>query len=235
MALPAKKRKQRDPNDPTQILRTKKGLVRVAGRFWMVGGANEVPRIIVPTPEGGYRYARGGPIRSEKDLLLIEPKADRDKALEWWANKDKWQDTAPRKIAFEQGTGYPIFEDTGEYVDDPAVLQAYWPEGPILFAAMHALGNRLDAKVVQPVALQVVHGEAPVPQMEPLEAGIPVPETAPDQPAEAAKATPAPKKGVGKPWSKSTLKARREKAAKERAEKAAEAARAATASAAPAE
>ena len=195
MALPAKK-KQRDPNDPVQILRTKKGPVKVNGKFWMVGTG--VPKIIVLTPEGGYRYARGGPIRSEKDLELIEPKADRDKALEWWANKDKWQDTAPRKIGFEQGTGYPIFEDTREYVDDPAVLQAYWPDGPILFAAMHALGNRLDAKVIQPVALKVVHGEAPVPQAE-GPAAVTV---------EAPPPAPQAKKGLfqkGKPWSKERL------------------------------
>ena len=159
MALPAKK-KQRDPNDPVQILRTKKGLVRVDGKFWMVGTG--VPKIIILTPEGGYRYARGGLIRSEKDLELIEPKTDRDKALEWWANKDKWQDTAPRKIGFEQGTGYPIFEDTREYVEDPAVLQAYWPDGPILFAAMHALGNRLDAKVGQREPT-VVYDKSPAP------------------------------------------------------------------------
>ena len=219
MALPAKK-KQRDPNSPIQILRTKGGQVRVNGKFWMVGGKDEVPRIIVPTPEGGYRYARGGPIRSDKDLMLIEPQADRDKALEWWANKDKWQDTAPRKIGFEQGTGYPIYEDTKEYVEDPGVLQAYWPEGPILFAAMHALGNRLDAKVTQPVALKVVEGVAPVPQVEaPLQAGI-TEASAPPAPAKP----PSLHASRGK---KMTVAQKRDRAAKLATTKAAKEAKAA--------
>lgn len=211
MALPARK-KQRDPNSPVQILRTKKGPVKVNGKFWMVGGKDEVPRIIILTPEGGYRYARGGPIRSEKDLLLIEPEADRVKALEWWANKDKWQETAPRKIEFEQGTGYPIFGDTKEYVEDSAVLQAYWPEGPILFAAMHALGNRLDAKVGQREPAVVY--EAPEPQ--PSGANLVV----------APPPAPQAKKSLfkkGKPWSKERL-AKHQAQQKEKAEAKAKAA-----------
>lgn len=196
MALPATK-KQRDPNDPVQILRTKKGPVKVNGKFWMVGTG--VPKIIILTPEGGYRYARGGPIRSEKDLELIEPKADRDKALEWWANKDQWQDTAPRKIAFEQGTGYPIFEDTREYVEDPAVLQAYWPEGPILFAAMHALGNRLDAKVGQREPA-VVYDKTLAPAPAASGATLTVAPTPVPEPQ--AKKTLFKK---GKPWSKERM------------------------------
>lgn len=157
MALTA--RKQRDPNDSTQILRTKKhGEVRVAGKFWM--GGTGVPKIIILTPEGGYRYARGGPIQSEKALIdVIPPGPELDAALLWWANKDNWQKNAPRKITFQNGTGYPIYEDTGEFVEDEDTLQNYWPAtGPtkhILWGAIAALNARRDAKVGQ---------QEPVPQ-----------------------------------------------------------------------
>ena len=106
MALSVK-RQQINPDTPIQILNTKKGQVRVNGKFWIVSeldqrtGQQGVSKIILLTPEGGYRYPYG-PIRSDHDLKLIDVKEDREKALEWWANKDKWQDTAPRKIGFEQ-------------------------------------------------------------------------------------------------------------------------------------
>lgn len=177
MAVPAKTKKHRDPDDPVQVLRTKKhGEVRVDGRFWIDGKG--VGKIIVPTPAGGYRYARGGPIRTREDLLIIPEGPEREKALAWWDNKDRWQETAPRKIAFEAGTGYPIFEDTGEYVEREEDLLAYWPTGDILWAAIRSLGKRRDNKVEQPeprVTLGVVQGnEVPPPQVEQVETPEPV-------------------------------------------------------------
>ena len=177
MAIVAAK-KEKDPDSPIQTLRTRKGPVRVMGKFWIVGGNLPKPdstksaeeqgkrdraRVIILTPEGGYRYSGGRPIRDVKDLMLM-PEPDRTKALEWWENKDLWQDTAPRKIDFEQRTGYPIYADTGEYVEDMATLQAYWPDGPVLFAATCALGKRLEAKVGQSAVSQVIQGVAPVPE-----------------------------------------------------------------------
>jgi len=94
-------RKQRDPKDPTQILRTRKhGEVRVAGKFWM--GGTGVPKIIILTPEGGYRYARGGPIRSEQALIdVIPPGPELEKALLWWANS--------RLLHHLDSGGYPVY------------------------------------------------------------------------------------------------------------------------------
>ncbi|MFA5381972.1 MAG: hypothetical protein WC356_02315 [Candidatus Micrarchaeia archaeon] len=170
-------RKQRDPDDPTQILRTKKhGDVRVAGKFWM--GGTGVPKIIILTPEGGYRYARGGSIKSEQALRDVIPEGvELDKALHWWANKDNWQKTATRKITFEDGTGYPVYMDTGEYVEDEDALQNYWPaDGPtkhILWGAVAALNARREAKVGQkvdpqpPVAAVVAPSPSPSPDPEP--------------------------------------------------------------------
>ena len=199
MALTA--RKQRDPNDSTQILRTKKhGEVRVAGKFWM--GGTGVPKIIILTPEGGYRKARGGAILSEKELIdVIPPGPELDKALLWWANKDNWQKNAPRKITFQDGTGYPIYEDTGEFVEDEDTLQNYWPAtGPtkhILWGAIAALNARRDAKVVQ--REPAVAPQPSAPQVNNVTLAVaPAPISAP-APALQAKKTLFKK---GQPWSK---------------------------------
>lgn len=142
-------KRQRDPNDPVQILRSKKyGEVKCDSKFW-IGGPG-VGKTIIMTPEGGYRYARGGPIRSRNELDIIDPGPDRDRAYHWWDNKDNWQQTAPRKIGFETGTGYPIYEDTGGYVESEDVLLTNWPgDSPIFWAAVKALGKRQEAKVPQ--------------------------------------------------------------------------------------
>ena len=142
-------KRQRDPNDPVQILRTKKhGEVKVDGKFWIDGPG--VGKTIILTPEGGYRYSRGGPIRSKKELDIIPPGPERDRAYHWWDNKDNWQNTAPRKIGFETGTGFPIYEDTGAYVETEDALLTNWPgDSPIFWAAVKALGKRQDAKVPQ--------------------------------------------------------------------------------------
>ena len=213
MAVTAKK--QRDPNDPVQILRSKKhGEIRVDGVSFMDGLGVGIH--IVKTPAGGYRHARGGPIRNEGELRkAIPPGEELDKALTWWANKDKWQDTAPRKIAFAPGTGYPIFEDTGEFVEREEDLQAYWPSGDILWAAIRALGKRREAKVEQPeprVTLGVVQGTGPFATESPVaEVGHGVrPEV--DEPAPAPKVEAKPQ-STKKPLTKAQLKTRREKLA----------------------
>ena len=161
----ATKQQLRDPHDPIQVLRTKKyGGVKVAGKSWMDGpGAG---KIIVLTPEGGYRFARGGPIRSEQDILDIIPEGpDRDRALDWWANKDNWQKIAPRKLTFSR-EGYPIYEDTGEFVDDGGVIQSYFPNGPVQWGALQAMLNRQQGvKEAQSVTLKSVQGQTnPSPQ-----------------------------------------------------------------------
>ena len=181
-------KKEREPG--VQILRTKKyGGVRVAGKFWMDGpGAG---KIIVLTPEGGYRFARGGPIRSAQEIRDIIPEGpDRDRALEWWANKDNWQKIAPRKLGFDR-EGFPIYEDTGEYVEDGGVIQSYFPNGPVQWGALQAMLNRQQGVKAEPsVTLKVVQAETKAPAPAPEVNPAPVQETKP-APARQGPFTPA--------------------------------------------
>lgn len=220
MAVPART-KQRDPKDPVQILRTKKhGEVRVDGMSFMDGLGVGIH--IVKTPAGGYRHARGGPIRNESELRKAIPKGpELDKALAWWANKDKWQETAPRKVGFETGTGFPIFEDTGDYVEREEDLLTNWPgDSPIFWAALKALEKRREAKVEQPeprVTLGVVQA-APAPAPAP---------SLPEQPkAEVASTRLAPL--LPSRHKKLTATQKKDRATKIAATKAAKEAKAAT-------
>jgi hypothetical protein len=166
MAVPAK---LRDPNDPKQILRTKKGDVVFEEKFWIVGPG--VGKIIGRTPEGGYRYARGGPIRSRQELELL-PSEEQGRALAWWDNRDKWQATAPRKIEFQQGTGYPIFADNGEYVNQEEQLLTNWPgDSPIFWAALKALEKRRNAPAAEKPMINTFESAT---QPEPAPAPVPV-------------------------------------------------------------
>lgn len=213
-------KRQRDPNDPVQILRSKKhGEVKCDGKFW-IGGPG-VGKTIILTPEGGYRYARGGPIRSRKELDIIDPGPDRERAYHWWDNKDNWQNTAPRKIGFETGTGFPIYEDTGEYVESEDALLTNWPgDSPIFWAAVKALGKRQETKVPQKDPIMTYDSvtnaqpaaPTPVPQEDPL----------PEQVSE--RKLPSLHKTRGKKLTKAQLIDRRNKIAATKAakEKAAE-------------
>ncbi len=160
------KSKAREFDNSVQILRTKKfGPVRVSEKFWMDGpGAG---KIIVMTPEGGYRFARGGPIRSEQDIINVIPEGpDRDQALEWFRNRDNWQAIAPRKLTFDR-EGYPIYEDTGEFVEDGGVIQSYFPNGPVQWGALQAMLNRQQGVKPEPsVTLKAVQAEAPASAQE---------------------------------------------------------------------
>lgn len=218
MAIVAAK-KQRDPDSPIQNLRTKKhGVVKVVGKFWIVGPG--VGKIIIPTPEGGYRYARGGPIRNKNDLMEL-PEPDREKALFWWDNKDNWRETAPRKIGFQIGTGYPIFEDDSTFVEREEDLLTNWPgDSPIFWAAHAALIKRREAQVEQleprPV-LEVVQG-----------GGVSAPEAPTAQPEKPEAVKPPPlHAGKGKKLTKTQLADRRAKLAATKAAKEAKAAAAA--------
>lgn len=159
--------KAREFDNSVQVLRTKKyGQVRVGGKFWMDGPGPG--RIIVLTPEGGYRFARGGPIRSEQDITNVIPEGpDRDRALEWFANKDNWQKIAPRKLTFNR-EGYPIYEDTGEFVEDGGVIQSYFPNGPVQWGALQAMLNRQQGVKPEPsVTLKAVQNEPAAPPTPP--------------------------------------------------------------------
>jgi hypothetical protein len=223
MSVIASKQNWKDPNDPVQTLRTKQhGLVKVSEKFWM-GGVG-VGKIIVMTPEGGYRFARGGPITDRQQIIdVIPPGLDQDKALNWWDTKDTWQQTAPRKINFQMGTGYPIYEDTGEFVESEDALLTNWPgDSPVFWAAVKALGKRQEAIPEPKTTLGLVQGGrqpgeiSPEEVMQRAEAERRIEAQGPPTPPE-----PKPP-GKGKPFTKAQLeKARATKAAKLAAKKAA--------------
>ena len=105
------------------------------------------------------------------------------------------------QITFQDGTGYPIYEDTGEFVEDEDTLQNYWPAtGPtkhILWGAIAALNARRDAKVVQ--REPAVAPQPSAPQVNNVTLAVaPAPISAP-APALQAKKTLFKK---GQPWSK---------------------------------
>ena len=153
MAVPAKEPRVRNPNDPVQRLRTKKhGLVEVDSKFW-IGGPG-IGTCIIKTPAGGYRRKGGAEIRDRKELIAAIPQGpELDEALRWWENKDSWQKSSVREVGFEKGTGYPIFTDTGEYVEDPDDLERMWPcvepTKYIFYGAIAALNARQANRVPQ--------------------------------------------------------------------------------------
>lgn len=198
MAVPAQK--VRDPNDPKQILRTKKGDVIFEERFWIVGPG--VGKIIGRTPEGGYRYARGGPIRSRKELELL-PLEEQHRAFAWWDNRDKWQETAPRKIEFEMGTGYPIFSDNGEYVEKEEQLLTNWPgDSPIFWAAIKALEKRRNAPATEKPPI-MTYESATQPEASPVQNPVNEPPTERKLPSlHGLKGTTVPKEEMARRMAK---------------------------------
>jgi hypothetical protein len=156
-----------EPSD-VQVLRSKKYGKILCDKQGFLGGPG-VGVQIIKTPSGGYRHIRGGEIKSEEDLITAigtspEMKEELEKALYWFRHRFDLPEAAPRDITFERSTGYPIYADTGEFVNDFEELQNFFPAGEALAFAYHMMQKRKEAGIApkaEPAVTMKMVNEAP--------------------------------------------------------------------------